>query len=151
MDNAIEYISNFTLAGDWPHGMNWIQMEAPTGYLTKFFSKKYNFNKATSSMYAYQHHTVPVALSTPDGSVAMGVYAPEGQNNAHDGHIHYEGGQGLGGSSYIGGTNKWSVVFRRPRFESGINHQVYKTYICVGTLDMVSNCLRELVHYYPHI
>ncbi|XP_069124166.1 uncharacterized protein [Argopecten irradians] len=149
MSHAIEFMSNFTLAGDWPQDLHYIQMEAPAGYMSGEFTTGHRFNTKTLSLEDHGSNRDPPVLSTTDEQYAMGVYSPPGQDS--DAFMYYGMALRLGGSSFTGSTNKWNVVFRKSRFTSGVHHQVYKTYICVGTLNMVTSCLRTLVQNIPHV
>ncbi|XP_033740947.1 uncharacterized protein LOC117327850 [Pecten maximus] len=149
MSHAIEFMSNFTLAGDWPHDLRYIQMEAPTGYMPGEFTTAYRFNTKTLSLENHGSSLEPPVVSTDDGQYAMGVYSPPGQDS--DVFMYYGVSLRLGGTSFTGSTNKWNVVYRKSRFTSGVHHQVYKTYICVGTLNMVTGCLHTLIQDVPHI
>lgn len=149
MQNAVEFISNFTLAGDWPQDLRYIQMEAPTGYMPGEFSTAYQYNTETGSLEHHHSNLKPPVLSTKDGQYAMGVYSPPGQDS--DAFMYYGTSMNLGGSSFTGNTNKWNVVYRKSRFTSGVHHQVYKTYICVGTLNMVTTCLTQLHELIPRV
>ncbi|KAL3852766.1 hypothetical protein ACJMK2_016382 [Sinanodonta woodiana] len=146
--NCIEFISKFTIGGHWPDGFTYIQMEAPTGYMTGEFTKAYNFNTGTHQVEDHHSNDQPVVMATADGKYAMGVYTPPGQNT--DAPQYY----GIFFFPEIKGfnmqTSKWNVVYRKRKPNNTMTY-TYKTYICVGDLNVVKLCLTKVVHAHPHI
>lgn len=150
INNCIEFISNFTISNDFPTDIDWIQLESPAVYMPFDFTEKYNYNiKSLVEEYYHSNH-LPVVLSTQDGQYAMGGFAPDGQDvdmavsNGATSFTH--------SGSYPSKTNKWNLVFRKSPFTDGdVHHLTYKSYICVGTLNMVSNCLHKIISAVPRI
>ncbi|XP_062590330.1 uncharacterized protein LOC134251922 [Saccostrea cucullata] len=142
IDNCIEYISNFTIGGDWPADLKFIQMEAPAGYMAGDFNQIYYFNPKTVTMEIQKTDNHPVVLSTHDNQYAVGVYTSPDQDSdipvKYGAHVFQIG-------TFDNNTGKWNVVFRKYRTHGNQPVQyVYKTYICVGSLGMVSNCLHKI-------
>ncbi|XP_056006096.1 uncharacterized protein LOC125658973 isoform X2 [Ostrea edulis] len=141
IDNCIEFVSNFTIGGDWPADLKFIQMEAPTGYMAGDLNQTYYFNPQTVSMEIQKNHN-PVVLSTHDNQYAVGVYTPPGQDS--DVAVYY-GVHVFRLGTFDNDTAKWNVVYRKFRTHGNQPVQyVYKTYICIGSLGMVSNCLHKI-------
>ncbi|XP_061197111.1 uncharacterized protein LOC133205337 [Saccostrea echinata] len=143
IDNCIEYVSNFTIGGDWPADLKFIQMEAPAGYMAGDFNQIYYFNPKTVSMEIHKTDNHPVVLSTHDNLNAVGVYTPPGQDSdipvKYGAHVFRLG-------TFDNDTGKWNVVYRKYRTHGNQPVQyVYKTYICVGSLGIVSNCLHKIM------
>ncbi len=147
MDNCIQFVSGFVVAGQWPK-YDFLNLVAPTGYLTGDFTIILNYNPLSHQLEPHTRSTWPPVLATPDNKYAMGVYAPAGQRS--DKFMYY--GTGTHEGHFAWKTNVWSVVFRRSEFPAGSSTQLtYYSYICIGTTNMVVECLRKLQQEHPHI
>ncbi|XP_071087217.1 uncharacterized protein [Haliotis cracherodii] len=146
MSHCIKYESMFTIGGHWPAGYVSHNIAAPTGYLTGEFQILKSLNLGNGQIQPYSSK-YPVILATSDHRHAMGVYSPEGQDT--DAHF-YNGA--LFGSAFGSGTSKWGSGFRKKAFPNGSLHKLsYVTYICVGNLDQVTQCVRKLHATYPKV
>ncbi|XP_046559949.1 uncharacterized protein LOC124268967 [Haliotis rubra] len=147
MSHCIKFESMFTVAGEWPAGVTTHNFEAPTGYMTKDFRVLKGLNLGTGRIQPYASGQ-PVVLATSDLKHAMGAYAPTGQDTDEP---HYYSGI-VFGSAFPSGTSKWGSVFRKKAFPHGSSNKLfYVTYICVGSLDQVSECLKKLHATYPKV
>ena len=146
ISNCVEFISNFTIAGNWPQDGRYVQMEAPALYLTYEFTEAFTFNPQTRLAEAYHSLHLPVILSTKDHQYAIGAYAPRGQDTdiLEQYHKHY-----FKFSVFVNSTGKLNVVFlKRPHGTFSRNY-VYRVYICIGTLNMVTDCLHQIMTLVP--
>ncbi|KAK3611309.1 hypothetical protein CHS0354_015726 [Potamilus streckersoni] len=146
--NCIEFVSKFTIGGNWPNGFNYIQMEAPTGYLTGEFTKVYNYNSNSRQVEGHNSDQVPIVMATADDKYAMGVYAPPGQDT--DAYQYYGVSFFPEIRDFPGKTSKWNVVFRKGKPQNTRTF-TYKTYICVGDLNIVKDCLGKVIQAHPHV
>lgn len=147
--HCIEYFSDITISSDWPSGYHFMQFEAPTGYMSPDFSSEYRFDPHSSQLtknLATEH--MPLVFATPDGQYAMGAYAPTGQDASRG--VGYDRFQFLN-IPYADATVKWNVVFRNQPLALGQSHVFhFKSYICIGNLDMVTRCMRDIHAQHPH-
>ncbi|KAL3852767.1 hypothetical protein ACJMK2_016383 [Sinanodonta woodiana] len=146
--NCIEFVSKFTIGGNWPNGFTYIQMEAPTGYLNGDFTKVYNYNANSHQVEGHNSDRVPIIMTTGDDKYAMGVYAPAGQDT--DAYQYYGVAFFPQIQDFPGKTSKWNVVFRK-RKPQNTSTYTYKTYLCVGDLNIVKDCLGKVIHAHPHV
>ncbi|KAL3852768.1 hypothetical protein ACJMK2_016384 [Sinanodonta woodiana] len=146
--NCIEFVSKFTIGGNWPSGFNYIQMEAPTGYLTGEFTKVYNYNSNSHQIEGHNSDQVPIVMTTGDDKYAMGVYAPPGQDT--DAYQYYGVSFFPEIQNFPGKTSKWNVVFRKRKPQNTTTF-TYKSYICVGNLAIVKDCLGKVIQAHPHV
>jgi hypothetical protein len=146
LKNCIEFNSNFTIAGNWPQDTLYIQMEAPAVYMTYEFTKSFTFNAKTRLAENYHSNSLPIILSTADHQHALGAYVPVGQDTdrrvVYDHHYFSLG-------SFDDTTAKFNAVFYKRPHGTGIHHYIYRTYLCVGTLNMVTSCLHEIMTLVP--
>ncbi|KAK7497652.1 hypothetical protein BaRGS_00011047 [Batillaria attramentaria] len=139
---CITYESTFTIAGHIPDYTT-LQMEAPTGYMTREFTKYQSVAPRTGHM-THLSNRLPLVMSTQDDHYAMGIYAPPDQDT--DLYQYY----GTFNFSHLrypaASSNKWNVVYRKHTFASGSTHvQQYRAYICVGTVHDVQGCINSLL------
>ncbi|XP_046345345.2 uncharacterized protein LOC124125940 [Haliotis rufescens] len=140
VDYCIKYESGFEIAGKWPK-YDFINLVAPAVYLTANFTNLLNYNPENHQLQPHTKSTWPPIYTTPDHKYALGVYAPDGQDT--DMFMYYLTGQHDG--NFANKTNSMHVVFRkRPFPDASPRHLAYVTYICVGNVDMVADCLRRL-------
>ncbi|KAK7114012.1 hypothetical protein V1264_000143 [Littorina saxatilis] len=139
---CLHFRSTFTIAGDFP-AYTMLQMVAPAGYLTEDFTVWRSYDFIHDHLVAY-HTKQPVVLSTSDNRYAMGVFSSPKQDTDED--MYY--GKFQFSKDIVGaGTNKWNVVFRKHTLPAGTTHVFnYDTYICVGTVNDVTACLKKLMH-----
>ncbi|XP_070188421.1 uncharacterized protein [Littorina saxatilis] len=138
--SCLHFRSTFTIAGVFPH-YTMLQMVAPAGYLTGDFTVWRSYDYSSGHLVAY-HTKMPVVLSSPDKHFAMGVFASPKQDTDED---MYYGRFVLSKDKITADTNKWNVVFRKHTLPAGTTHVFnYDTYICVGTLNDVTACLKKL-------
>lgn len=147
LPNVIDYAVTFTLPADEPHYS--AQFEALTGYMPADFERFWRLNPATSRLEPLPggppaepgpaEQRDPVALSTADGSHAMGIVAPE---PVPPGTI----GPSYGRFRFIPErVTKWNCVFRVKRTE-GITPGEYRfhMFVAIGTLADVESALAAL-------
>ena len=146
--NCVEYISMFTIGGNWPAGFNYIQMEAPTGYLPGDFSRVWTFDRHTHQLQSHHGNREPIAMGTQDGNYVVGVYTPSGQDT--DAPQYYGVFSSLGSHAFTDHTNKFNVVYRKRR-PSHTTTFTYKTYLCIGDQHIVTDCLTKVIRQHPHI
>ena len=140
----------FTIGGVWPNGFNYIQMEAPMIYLAGNFTRSWQFNTHNHHFQNNTHITgiIPVAMGTEDGHYVIGVYAPSGQDTAHP--QYYGTYPLLNIHSFAGSTSKLSMVFSKRKPVKTTTY-TYTTYLCVGSLHMVKDCLTKVSRQHQHI
>ena len=146
INNCFEFVSNFTIGGNWPQDDLFIQMESPAVYLTYEFSEQFTFNPTTRLAENYHARHLPVIRSTPDHNHALGAYTPPGQDT--DKHENYNS-RFFKGSHFAGTTSKFNIVFYKRPHGTGVRQYVYKTYFCVGTLNDVTSCLHKIMTAVP--
>ncbi|ATB39963.1 hypothetical protein CYFUS_005411 [Cystobacter fuscus] len=142
LSHVIEFLTLVTV----PETLGSMVVEAPTGYLGGEFSAFYTFNPSTCQLAPLSagpgEQGLPVVLSTPDGTAAMGAWSPDLPQS------------GLSGSGYgrfafpdsgrpANATHKWNVVFRRGSTPPGSYD--YRAYIAVGSLENVRVSLCQVV------
>ncbi|XP_071178720.1 uncharacterized protein [Mytilus edulis] len=146
INNCFEFVSNFTIGGNWPQDDLLIQMEAPAVYMTYEFTKQFTFNPATRLAENYHNKHLPFILSTPDHNYALGAYTPQRQDT--DIHENYDSHL-FKGSNFAGATSKFNIVFYKRPHGTGVRQYVYRTYFCVGTLNDVTSCLHKIMTAVP--
>ncbi len=133
---AIEYEVTFTLPKGEHHQL--AQFEALTGYMPSAFSDFWAIDVGTGKLSRLTdgpgEQPLPVAIATPDGSHAMGVYSPD---RPAPGYGRFRFGPEK--------VNKWNCVFR-VRDPSGVapGPYHYRMFVAVGTLDDVRRTLTEI-------
>ncbi len=146
-DNCLTFISEITIGGKWP-SHDYLQFEAPTGYLSLNFTLIYGVDVKSRSVVPH-NSTLPVVMATPDKKYAMGAYAPGGQK------IDYPLQYGAGSFSlhnFADTTNKWNVVFKVNSIASRTPYTLkYTVYICVGDLNMVADCISNVAKMRPYV
>lgn len=147
LPHAIEYEVVFTL----PKGEHHTEavFEALTGYMPAGFDTFWTFNPANGKIEPLSdgpgEQELPVILSTGNGSHAMGIFAPPGQDAPGAEQIGY--GRFRFKAEQV---NKWNCVFRVHRargVEAG--EYRYRMFVSVGTLDDVKRTLGALAHEFP--
>ncbi|KAK7114011.1 uncharacterized protein [Littorina saxatilis] len=142
---CLHFRSTFTIAGTIP-SYTTLQMEAPTGYLTGDFTVFRSFDHSSGHLVAYSARK-PLVQSTHDDRFAMGVFSPPNQDT--DEFMYYGKFQfpnKIDGAA----SNKWNVVYRKHTLPAGSTHVFnYDTYICVGTVNDVTACLKKLLQAHP--
>ena len=144
----MEYISKFTLGGNWPQGFNYIQMEAPTGYMPGDFTRVWTFDRHNHRLQDHHSNKEPIAMGTQDGKYVIGVYTPSGQDT--DAPQYYGTFNNFNIHAFADKTTKFNVVFRKRRPSNTIT-LTYKTYLCVGDQHIVTDCLTKVVQQHPRI
>lgn len=135
---AIQY--DFTI--NLPESVNQIQVEAPTGYMTQSFTSYFTLDVNTGALTGLSHdpnrheQPLPVIFASADSSLAMGAYAPSSSHPP----ASYAQFDFSGIGSFIDDTNKWSMVFRLGPQSQG-QQLTFVTYICVGTVSDVRDCM----------
>lgn len=135
LPQVLEYVVTFTTPADEKHTA--ATFEALTGYMPFEFSRFLVYDPASKSTKPISHgpgeQPLPVILSTPSGSHAMGIYSPEPK--AGYGRFHFAEHRVV----------KWNCVFRVKNAD-GIppGEFRYRNYVAVGTLEDVTASLRRL-------
>lgn len=134
--HAIAYEVTFTVPEGERH--TFAQFEALTGYMPPGFSRFWTFDRKTGALRPLDdgpgEQPAPVVFSTPSGSHAMGIYAPETR-------------PGYGRWRFVAAkVNKWNCVFR-VRDPNGVKpgKYTYRMIVVVGTLDDVKETMKGLV------
>jgi len=142
--SCMQFLSEFRVGGNIPP-YQVLQMEAPTGYLTGEFTEFRSYDHRSNHLIGYEGQH-PLVVSTPDQQYAMGVYAPPHQDTDE---IMYYGKFQFPSGTYPAATNKWNLVFRKHPFAAGSSHDLHYTcYICVGTVNDVTSCIRALMEHH---
>jgi hypothetical protein len=139
MQHVIKYITEFEITQNHTHAV----IEAVTGYMPVAFSSFYSYNPQTQALAALSvdnnnaEQNLPVILSMPDGSHAMGIYAPDLPDDLWPtiGYARYK----------FGDCVKWNCVFRKNNLTAGTYK--FQSYVMVGTLDNVKVSMNQLYGY----
>ena len=135
LPNVIDYSTTFTIPAGETHTS--ATFEALTGYMPAEFSRFLVYDPATKEAKPLAdgpgEQALPVILSTPSGSHAMGIYSPD-QRPGY-GRFRFEREKVV----------KWNCVFRVKRPE-GISpgDVAFRNFVAVGTLEDVVASLRKL-------
>ncbi|TSA33141.1 MAG: hypothetical protein D4R65_08350 [Verrucomicrobiaceae bacterium] len=142
MPNVISYDVTFTL----PLGERHTQavFEALTGYMPEEFQNFYTFNPATKKLAPLDdspgEQPLPIVFATPDGSHAMGIYAPA-QRLPHTTGPTYGRGRFVPQK-----VVKWNCVFRtteKPKIGTG--RFSFRMFVIVGDLETVRRSMARLL------
>ena len=95
----------------------------------------------------YHSKSLPVILSTPDHQYALGGYAPSGQNTDRE-EVYNQHFFNIG--SFADSTAKFNVIFYKRPHGTEVRHYTYRTYLCIGTLNAVTDCLHKIMTAVPH-
>ncbi|HVJ82144.1 MAG TPA: hypothetical protein VNC50_13835, partial [Planctomycetia bacterium] len=141
LPHAIEYKVTFAVPAGEGHRRG--VFEAVTGYMPAEFSKFWKFDPNSAKFEPLDdgpgEQSLPVALATPDGKFAMGVYSPaqpsRGFESAGYGRFRFPAEKVV----------KWNCVFREenPRGLAAKDYE-YLCYVAVGTLEDVRRTLEAL-------
>ncbi len=141
LPHVIQYNVTFSLPIGELH--QYAQFEAVTGYMPAEFQKFWTFHPKSGEMEPLTdgpgEQSLPVVLSTEDGSYAMGVFSPDqpspGYEHAGYGRFRFPAQKVV----------KWNCVFRI-RDPQGVSPGDYsfRTFILVGDLPTVTDSLRAL-------
>lgn len=145
LSNCIKYESSFTVDGTWPSGVLGHNFEAPTGYLMADFHVIKSLNLDNGQIQSFNRYK-PVILATSDNKYAMGAYAPEGQDSDQP-HLY---SAHTFSTAFASGSTKWGAGFRKT-YHKGHHKYSYVTYICVGDVNRVAQCLRHVHSQYPKV
>ncbi|KAK3611310.1 hypothetical protein CHS0354_015727 [Potamilus streckersoni] len=121
----------------------YIQMVAQTGYFNGGYTKVYNYKSNSRHVDCRKLNRVPILIATVDNKCAMGVHTPSGQDM--DTYRYYAVNFFPVISDSPGKTSKWNIVFRTPKPRNSTTY-MYKTYICVGDLNIVQDCFGKVIH-----
>jgi hypothetical protein len=141
LDHVLEYETTFIVPAS--EGHRYAQFEAVTGYMPPEFSVFWKLNPTTGRGERLSdgpgEQALPVVLSTPEGSHAMGVYSPDqpavGYEQAGYGRWRFAAQR----------VTKWNCVFR-VRNSAGIRPGDYRfrSFVVIGNLRTVVNTLSKL-------
>jgi hypothetical protein len=138
--NSIQFQFDITI----PENHGSVQIESPTGYQWAEFNTYFRFNKASGQISVeaacincMTEHPDPLIISTQDHAYAIGSYI----YNSPPGTISYAQGYFPGPGTFQ--TSKWSNVWRVGVTPAGTKY-AFLSFVCVGNLDMVVDCLRKL-------
>ena len=136
LPQVLDYSTTFTLPVVEKHAA--ATFEALTGYMPAEFSRFLVYDPATQELKPLSdgpgEQPLPVILSTPSGSHAMGIYSPDVPAPGY-GRFRFEREKVV----------KWNCVFRirKPEgFPPG--DFAYRNFVAVGTLEDVTASLRKL-------
>jgi hypothetical protein len=147
LDNVIAFTAVVTLRE--PHQS--LQLEIPTGYLTREFNSYWLYDPHARALsrpgsgplhapWSFEHvGGLPPILATADGAHAMGAYTGE--------PIDYYGIYGTNAPNPRDRTNKWHMVIREEPAPAGA--YTYRSFAIVGTLDEVQAAMSELYLLHP--
>jgi len=138
LPHAIRYDVTFHVPAGETHAL--AQFEALTGYMPAEFSKFHSYDPKRDELAALTdgpgEQALPVILSRPDGSAAMGVWSADqpskGFETAGYGRFRFAAERVV----------KWNCVFRVRDPKAG--EYSYRVYVAVGTLDDVRATLKAL-------
>lgn len=149
--NCVEFTAMFSIGGSWPDGFHHIQMQAPSVYLAGNLTKIWQFSTHDHHFHNYTDTTrhIPVAMGTEDGRYVIGVYSPHGQDTVQQ-EIYGTHHLFQNDDSFAGSTTMFNIVFtiRKPAHTKTFT---YKTFLCVGSLHLVKDCMTKVVRQHPHI
>ncbi len=141
LPNVLLYDVTFSMPVGERH--NYAQFEAVTGYMPAEFRKFWKFNATSGKLETLTdgpgEQSQPVVLSNESGSHAMGVFSPDqpsrGFEQAGYGRFRFTRQKVV----------KWNCVFRI-RDPNGVQPGDYsfRTFVMVGSLEIVTNALRAL-------
>lgn len=138
LPHAIRYDVTFHVPAGEVHTL--AQFEALTGYMPAELGKFHTYDPKRDELAALTdgpgEQALPVILSRPDGSAAMGVWSPDqpskGFETAGYGRFRFAAERVV----------KWNCVFRVRDPKAGDYR--YRVYVAVGTLDDVRATLKGL-------
>ena len=150
--NCIEYTSTFTIGGQWPGRDSHIALHAPEVFLEGNMTKIWSFDTKTHAFHDHstQDSNSPIAMGTHDGRYVTGVYFPPGQHYVYRQfygiHSPFQPPQGL---EFPGSFSMFHAVItiRKPAHDM---RYTFKTYLCVGNLSLVRQCMTRVVRHHPH-
>lgn len=141
LPHVIQYDVTFSLPIGERH--QYAQFEAVTGYMPAEFQMFWKYNPKSGEMEPLTdgpgEQSLPVVLSTEDGSYAMGVFSPDqpspGYEHAGYGRFRFPAQKVV----------KWNCVFRI-RNAQGVppGDYSFRTFVIVGDLPAVTDSLRTL-------
>ncbi|MBI5538395.1 MAG: hypothetical protein HY898_37070 [Deltaproteobacteria bacterium] len=142
---GIQHVVRFLVQVTIPEDLTAMTIEAPTGYLTGAFSSFYTIDLPAGVLAPLSagpgEQSLPVILSKPDGSAAMGAWSPDLPQAEYP-------GAGYGRFAFpdpgnaANATNKWNVVFRRSATPAGVYD--FRGFAIVGTLENVRVAMTQL-------
>ncbi|KAK7492186.1 hypothetical protein BaRGS_00016483 [Batillaria attramentaria] len=137
---------SFTIASEIPD-YHTAQIVAPSTHLTAGFTKAQSVDPDTGHVVAHDNHK-PTIVSTTDDQYALGAFCPPGQDT--DPFLYTV--VTFANRNAPQEVTKLNVVHRRPTLQPTDQEHVvnYHTYLCVGTVQDVAECLRILMKpYHP--
>ena len=151
--NCVEFTSTFTIGGLWPGGDHHIDLQAPAVFLAGNMTKVWGFSTTGHHFNTHSATTsrIPIAMGSDDGGYVTGVYAPPGQHSVqHQFYGIHNSHQPFQNHSFPGSFSMFNVVFTIRKPVHPVTY-TYKTYLCVGTLQLVRDCMTKVVRHYPHV
>ena len=149
LDNCIQFDMTAEIGDspDTPPYTGFAQLEAPTAYLNSDFTKVSYIDAATGHVATHDAVTKDeteqlVIIHTEDEQYALGAITkprPATSSGAPGYHYAYFA---FGSSKFDASTYKWSVVIRED-LKAGDVFDV-TSYLCVGSLEVVIQCLMEV-------
>lgn len=141
VENSIQFAFDVTI----PEDHSRVQIECPTGYHWAEFNTFFRFNLKSGQISSeaacvncVKEASDPVIISTKDQTYAVGSYV---YHQSIPGSISYGQGYFPGPGTFE--TSKWTNVWRFGATRAGTK-VAFVSFVCVGNLDMVINCLRSL-------
>lgn len=147
---AIRHVLEFMVQVTIPEDLASLTIEAPTGYLKGSFTSFYTIDPTTGILQPLSagpgEQGLPVILSIPDGSAAMGVWSPDLPSTDFPG-TGYGRWAFPDANNPANATNKWNIVFRRGITPAGIYD--FHGFAIVGTLENVRVAMTQLRALFP--
>lgn len=142
LPNVIQYRATFTVPEGERHA--YAQFEAVTGYMPPEFSAFFGFDPSAGTLNPLDdgpgEQSLPVVLSTEDGTAAMGIFSPDQPSRGFE-------QAGYGRFRFLNEkVVKWNCVFRHRDREHGIRpgEYLFRNYVVLGTRDEVAATLKTL-------
>lgn len=142
---GIEHVVEFLIQVTVPESLSSLTIEAPTGYLTgaftSFFTIDVNAGVLSPLSAGPGEQGLPVILSDPGGTKAMGAWSPDLPQAAFPGAGYGRWAFPDPGNA-ANATNKWNIVFRRGATPPGIYD--FHGFAIVGSLENVRVAMTQL-------
>ncbi|KAK7473851.1 hypothetical protein BaRGS_00034902, partial [Batillaria attramentaria] len=132
---------SFTIASDIPQ-YHMAQIVAPSTHLTAGFTRVRSVDPDTGHLVTHSDHK-PTIVSTTNDHYALGAFCPPGQDP--DPFVYSI--RNVVSRNAPQATTKLNVGHHRPTFRPTNREHVvnYHTYMCVGTVQDVAECMRILM------
>jgi hypothetical protein len=144
--NNVSQAIQFSFTVIIPEDLDQVIIEAPTGYMNIIYDSFYTYNLTSKVLTPVDRQfnltTIPHIFATEDGKYAMGAFIknyPHTETPILYGRFYFNFSP-----MDMNSTTKWTMIWQSGRKVTANTQLNFNSYICVGTLQDVTQCMSKL-------